>query len=141
MPNNTSTNLTWLVCLVGVFCNRGASSLTRLGANDPEFNLRRDAAVMIRRNNSDNTIFASVVEPHGSYSPVSELSLNASSNIAQLHVVVDDASYTAVAIVDVKAQTNLFILAHANSSTSKQHQLKIDGKLYKWTGPYHFTEN
>ncbi|MGB5449393.1 MAG: heparinase II/III family protein, partial [Woeseiaceae bacterium] len=43
---------------------------TRLGANDPEFNLRRDAAFMIRRKGVSDTVFVTVVEPHGSYSPV-----------------------------------------------------------------------
>ncbi|MBR9912119.1 MAG: alginate lyase family protein [Gammaproteobacteria bacterium] len=112
--------------------------LTRLGANDPEFNLRRDAAIMLRRNAKD-TIFASVIEPHGSYSPVSELSVNSNSNIASLKVVHDDKNYTAVSIEDQQGQVKVFLLANKNASTAKKHKLKIGSKTYRWTGPYHYT--
>lgn len=112
--------------------------LTRLGANDPDFNLRREAALMIRRKNNDNTTFATVIEPHGSYSPVSELSVNSNSNIAELKVVHDDLNYTAVSIKDVKGNSRIFILANKNAAGSKQHTVKIAGKTFNWTGPYHF---
>ncbi|MCF2947540.1 heparinase II/III family protein [Paraglaciecola aquimarina] len=114
--------------------------LTRIGANDPEFNLRRDAALMIRRKDTDNTSFVSVIEPHGSYSPVSELSLNSNSNIKQLLVMHDDANYTAVSIEDVKGASSLFIIANKNASADKQHTLPVAGKTYKWTGVYYFSE-
>ncbi|MFT4939537.1 MAG: hypothetical protein ACI88A_002580 [Paraglaciecola sp.] len=114
--------------------------LTRLGANDPEFNLRRDAALMIRRKDTSDTVFASVIEPHGSYNTVSELSVNSNSNIDELKVVHDDADYTAITIKDVKGQKSLFILSNMNASASQQHQLKIDGKSYHWTGAYHYTD-
>ena len=35
---------------------------TRLGANDPEFNLRRDPALVLRRQNAKNTVFVSTIE-------------------------------------------------------------------------------
>jgi hypothetical protein len=113
---------------------------TRIGANDPDFNLRRDAALMLRRKDSDDTTFVSVVEPHGSYSPVSESSVNSSSNIAQLKVVFDDAKYTAVSIKDVKGQSSLFILSNLKASATEKHKLKINGKSYRWTGAFHFTK-
>lgn len=112
--------------------------LTRLGAKDPEFNLRRDPAFMIRRKNADDTIFASVVEPHGSYSPVTESSKNSNSNIASLNVVFDDENYTAVSIIDVKGNKQLFILSNKESSKSATHELSIDNKDYRWSGPYHY---
>jgi len=115
--------------------------LTRIGANDPDFNLRRDAALMIRRKESGNTVFSSVIEPHGSYSPVSESSVNSNSNIAELKVVHDDENYTAVSIKDLKGTVNVFILANINTSASQKHQLTVDGKLYRWTGAYHFTDS
>ena len=112
--------------------------LTRIGANDPHFNLRRDAGVMLRRANSADTTFVSVVEPHGSYSPVSEASLNSNSSIANLAIVSDDDKYTAVSITDVKGNEQLFILANKNASTSAKHKLTVNGKAYSWTGPYYY---
>ena len=113
---------------------------TRLGANDPEFNLRRDAGLMIRRKESGGTVFASVIEPHGSYSPVTELSINSKSNIGKLAVIYDDQNYTAVSIEDLTGSERVFVLSNANASASSQHQLKIDKKVYEWTGPYHLTD-
>ena len=111
---------------------------TRLGANDPEFNLRRDAAFMIRRKAASDTIFASVVEPHGSYSPVSEFAVNSNSNISALRVVRDDDAYTAVSIEDMEGRTSLFMISNADGSGSSDHQLEIAGRVYRWTGPYHY---
>ena len=112
---------------------------TRVGANDPEFNLRRDAAFMMRRPNSTNTVFATTVESHGSYSPVSELSLNSTSNIAKLSVAFDDANYTAVSIEDLSGRRTMFIVA-ADASTAKRHRLDIAGRVYRWSGPYHYAD-
>jgi hypothetical protein len=112
--------------------------LTRLGANDPEFNLRRDAGFVIRRKDSDDTIFVSVIETHGSYSPVSEASLNSDSNIANLKIVSDDDNYTAISITDIKGNEQLFILSNKDSSSEAKHSLSINKKKYRWTGPYYY---
>lgn len=145
-PSTSYTQFSWLgngkyYTLTSATDKSDELLLTRLGAQDPEFNLRRDAALMIRRKDSNNTTFVSVIEPHGSYSPVSELSVNSNSNIAELKIVHDDTHYTAVAIKDVKGESSLFILSNMNASASQQHQVKIDGKTYKWKGAYHFTDS
>ncbi len=114
---------------------------TRLGANDPEFNLRRDPALMIRRTNASDTVFASVIEPHGSYSPVTESSVNPRSNISRLEVVYDDEAYTAVVVEDLEKNTSVFIVVNSDASIVKQHQLKIDNVVYRWEGPYHFADD
>ncbi|EWH10750.1 heparinase II/III-like protein [Catenovulum agarivorans DS-2] len=112
--------------------------LTRIGANDPEFNLRRDAGFMLRRSNSDNTTFVSIVEAHGSYSPVSELSLNSSSNIKSASLLYDTDQYTAVEVIDIKGNQQVFILSNQNADKSKQHKVTIGGKTYRWQGPYYY---
>ena len=61
--------------------------LARIGANDPEFNLRKDPTIILRRPKSKNTLFASVIEPHGSYNPVTESALNSNSVITRLTVL------------------------------------------------------
>ena len=111
---------------------------TRIGANDPEFNLRRDAAFMLRRKAAGNTVFATVVEPHGSYSPVSELAVNSNSYILDLKVAYDDENYTAISIKDLAGQTSIFLLSNRDASASSQHQVVIGDKTYQWTGPYRY---
>ncbi len=109
---------------------------TRIGASDPEFNLRRDAALMIRRKATGNTVFASVIESHGGYSPVSELAVDSNSNIARIEVLRNDGTYTVVSIEDVTGSTCLFFLARKDASRTKHHELELGGRSYRWNGPY-----
>lgn len=113
--------------------------LARIGANDPEFNLRRDTAFILRRKKTGDTVFASVIEPHGSYDVVSELSRNSRSNVASLDVLYDDANYTAVSIADANGEASVFIVSNENAAKSAQHLLNINGTTYRWAGPYYFT--
>jgi hypothetical protein len=93
---------------------------------------------MIRRNDVGNTVFVTVVEPHGSYSPVSENALDSNSHIAELKLVHDDDNYTAVSIEDLEGRTSMFIMSNLDATASKQHELKIDGKTHQWSGPYSY---
>lgn len=111
--------------------------LTRLGASDPDFNLRRDPAFILRRPAAQNTVFATVIEPHGGYSPVTELAANSQSSIVELTVALDDADHTAVLIVDAFGGTTIFIVAK-DASTSQRHQLEIAGQRFEWSGPYYY---
>jgi hypothetical protein len=141
-PTTNNTKFSWLgngkfYTLTSVADKSDELLLTRLGANDPEFNLRRDAGFMIRRQAEDTT-FVSIIEPHGSYSPVSEASLNSSSNIANLEIVNDDDNYTAIRITDLKGNQQLFIISNNNASNSAKHSLWINDKKYRWAGPYYY---
>ena len=109
---------------------------TRIGANDPEFNLRRDAALMLRRKNAKNTLFVSTIEAHGSYSPVTESAVNSNSSIKELKVVYDTVEYTAVAVINVNGNTKLFITANTNASKESKHTLTINNEEFSWKGPY-----
>ncbi|MDC0404398.1 heparinase II/III family protein, partial [Porticoccaceae bacterium] len=110
----------------------------RIGANDPNFNLRRDAAFMQRRSNEQNTLFATVIEPHGNYSPVTEKSHNPRGRVSNVEVINDDENYTAVAFDIADSGQHLFILANQNTQLSDQHSLEIDGQIYQWQGGYFF---
>ncbi|MEP5569177.1 MAG: alginate lyase family protein [Halioglobus sp.] len=144
-PAALSSQFTWLQ--EGKFYTLTAATaladdliFARIGANDPDFNLRRDAALIIRRADTQSTVFASVIEPHGFYSAISELSVDPKSSVAQVSVVHDDAEYTAVRIEDRKQQTSLLIVANGDAASSAKHKLKVDGQVHRWTGPYHFVE-
>ena len=144
-PESDNTRFSWMgngrfYTLTSVADHSDELLFTRIGANDPEFNLRRDAAFMIRRNGAGNTVFATTIEPHGNYSPVSESAVNSNSYIAELKVVYDDENYTAVSIEDLEGRTSMFILSNKDASASKEHRLTIDDRVYRWEGPYHYTE-
>ncbi|PQJ79733.1 alginate lyase family protein [Polaribacter porphyrae] len=111
---------------------------TRIGANDPEFNLRRDPALILRRKDSKNTTFISALESHGSYSPVTESAFNSKSSIRELKVELDSQEYTAISITSIKGNTTLFITSNKKASKEAKHTITINGKHYSWTGAYYY---
>ena len=67
-----STSYTWLCGkkLYSITTVTSASTgvnLLRIGANDPNFNLRPDPAYMLREHGRSHHVFASCIESHGSY--------------------------------------------------------------------------
>jgi hypothetical protein len=141
--NKDNTKFSWLnkgkfYSLTTISDAKDEIFFTRIGANDPEFNLRREAAIMLRRKNIKNTIFVSAIEAHGSYSPVSESAVNSKSSIKELKMVLDTADYTAISITTIKGTTKLFITANTNASKEAKHTLKINNKKYTWVGSYDY---
>jgi len=144
-PDADNTKLSWMghgkfYTLTAVTEDSDELLFTRIGANDPEFNLRRDAAFMLRRKAASNTVFATVVEPHGSYSPVSELAVDSNSHIAALRVVYDDENYTAVSIEDLEGHTGVFILSNTDASAARRHRLALGDKTYEWSGSWYWSD-
>ena len=110
----------------------------RIGANDPEFNLRKDPAYILRKSNSKDIVFASIIESHGSYNAVTESAKNAYSKIENVNIVYDERAYTAISITYTSGTKKLFILSNNEESHQQKHAITIDGEVYNWVGPYHF---
>ena len=109
----------------------------RLGANDPSFNLRRDPAIILRKKNAQKATFVSVLETHGSYSPVTESSKNSYSIVESVKVIYEDANYIAVEIKSKSGATTLFVMATEDSRKTQKHELRMAGKTYNWVGPFY----
>jgi len=140
---NDNSKFSWLnhnkfYTLTTVTNNKDELLFTRIGANDPDFNLRRDPALMLRANNTKDRTFVSVIESHGSYSPVSESAVNSKSSIKEVMVVLDTVDYTAIQITNTNGNTKLFITANTNASKETKHNLKINDKNCEWSGSYFF---
>ncbi|MEM9686095.1 MAG: alginate lyase family protein [Bacteroidota bacterium] len=140
---NENTRITWLsnqhfYTLTTATSEKDMLIFARLGAHDPEFNLRRDPAFMIRKNKHKNALFVSVIEAHGSYDPVREMVSNAFGNIAQVKIAYHDNAYTAITIEDKKGIVRIFILSNTDATATQKHQININDKDYYWTGPYYF---
>lgn len=109
--------------------------MCRLGANDPEYNLRRDPSFIIRQKEAKNHTFVSVVEPHGSKSLTREIVTNPYGDIKKLKVVYKDADYIAVEVT-VENEILRIILALNNNDLTKVHKISIEGAEHEWEGPY-----
>ncbi len=109
----------------------------RLGANDPDFNLRRDPGIIFRKKNANKATFVSALETHGGYSPVTESSKNSYSSIESLKVVYEDAAYIGVEIKNKSGVSTLFVLATKDNNATQKHEMKINNATYNWVGAYY----
>ena len=124
--------------LTTVTKNNDKLLFTRIGANDPDFNLRRDPSFILRRDNAKNTTFISVIESHGNYSPVTESAVNSKSNIDEIEIILDSQKYSVISISTVNGKTKLFITTNQNTDKETIHTLKINNNTYEWSGPYYY---
>jgi len=106
---------------------------TRTGAGDPNFNLRREPAYIIRKKGS-NTSFVNVIEIHGKFDPVIEFSSNAYPTVTKIDLLRNDADYS---VVRVSLGDKKILVVQCNKDFSKQpHSINTEGKIINWTGPY-----
>ena len=106
----------------------------RLGANDPDFNLRPDPAFLIRRHSQD-TAFVSLIEPHGSYDPVAERAVDSRSSVTDLKILLDDDKYTVVAVEELSGRERWIVIANSNERDAL-HVLTVQGQRLEWSGSY-----
>ena len=109
----------------------------RPGANDPNFNLRRDSGFILRRPDVSATTFISVLESHGSYSPREEVARWPYGVIVDLSLVVDTEEYAAIHLATEDGQTWLLLFSALHPRPRKKNQLEINGRTYEWEGVHH----
>ncbi len=126
---------------ISTVCNTNTEFLfTRLGANDPDFNLRSETAFMLRQPNSTRHSFVSVIEPHGLYDLTKEITENYKSGITGIEVLNDDSEYTAVKIRTSASKTFLLITLNKDFDVAKTRTVQINGKDITFRGNYLFKD-
>jgi len=113
--------------------------MTRIGAGDPDFNLRNDPCFMIRQPNVKNHTFVSVIEPHGLYDLSREITTNFNSNIANVELIKNDEAYTTVTIETKNNQNFLYIIANKDFGDSTERTISVNGKSISFIGNYYFS--
>jgi oligo-alginate lyase len=108
--------------------------LTRTGANDPRFNLRREPAYMIRRQGT-SLDFVSVLELHGHYDAVTESSVQSHSSVEGIQILKKTAD---LIIIQIRMKGKVLVIAQMNNGFNKEadHSILIDGHTYAWRGPF-----
>lgn len=144
VANGENLKLTWLLnnkfySYSSVTSANDEIILAKIGANDPAYNLRSEPTLILRKKNTKDVVFASTIESHGSYSPVSEFAVNAYSNIIDISVVFDSREYTAVKIKTKQGKQHVFIISNSNASKEAKHSLEINKEAYQWVGPFYYT--
>ena len=108
--------------------------LTSTGANDPNFNLRKVPSYIIRKK-AGNQTFLNVLEIHGDYDPVYELSSNAYSAVQQIKLLQSDEEYT-VAEITIANKKLQIIQCNKNFNKNETHVLKVAQNNIEWKGPF-----
>lgn len=108
---------------------------TKLGANDPDFNLRGETAVITRVPSAKDAVFVSLLEPHGQYNPSLEYTVHSHSQIADLQRIVGEGSD--VILVKSVSGKAWGIALSWDTDPTKEHSIEIGGKTVAWTGFYH----
>lgn len=111
--------------------------LVRLGANDPDFNLRRDQAVIHRRPGVSTTTFVSLLETHGSYDPREEVARDPYGHVSDLQLVIDTEEYTVISFRHQAGTQWYLLLANQNAAAEATHKLNINGTPCQWSGVHH----
>ncbi|MBA3940666.1 MAG: alginate lyase [Sphingopyxis sp.] len=103
------------------------------GANDPEFNLRREPALIQRVDGASDATFVSLLEPHGAYDASAETVVGSSARVAALeHRREGAANLVLVTLVDGR---RIAIAVADDVAADTKHSLTVDGRALAWTGP------
>ena len=109
---------------------------TKIGANDPSFNLRAETSIVFRKT-KQSPIFLSVLEMHGSYDTRNEFSYDTYSKVKEIIVLQQDDKTTVFKIV-LNNTTLLFAIANNDFDEKAKHNVTVSSENIQWTGPYHF---
>ena len=139
--NNKSTQFTWLntekFYSVTVLSNeKDEFILGRLGANDPNFNLRRDPMLIHRKSGVENALFVQVIESHGTYDPVTEKAINAYPQVQSITQITSPKGYVAIEIIMRSGEKELLIVVDSTISSNIDHNITLSNKNYSWKGNY-----
>lgn len=111
--------------------------LTRIGANDPNYDLRRDPG-FIHRRKAGNTLFANLYESHGFYSRSDEIPVNSFTSIADLIVLHESADYVVVQFKLKNGDKYRFAFSMKNKDEKTKHKVQIGNETIEWTGVSQF---
>lgn len=108
--------------------------LVESGANDPNFNLRREPALIQRVDGQANVSFFGVLEPHGEYNGTAEYVHDANSRIRAIERVRgDDAE---VIVLTLVGGQRIALAVADDADAQRSHQVQAAGQRYSWRGGY-----
>jgi hypothetical protein len=122
--------------------NSGAMEVlfTQIGANDPNFNLRNENALVLRIPNSQQHDFVSILEPHGEYDPVNEFTVEGDSKVSNLqyqrqgkveivHITFSNNKELLLALNNGNANELTFNPKQLNSFSFKNRSFEFTGRF------------
>lgn len=112
-------------------------NFVRIGATDPEISLRKEPAVILKREDNGSGSFINIVEVHGEKNFDTELVKNHKSSIANIIKMVDNDQYTVVDIELLSGKTIRLAISNQDSGKDKKHSVLLqNGQRAEWSGVY-----
>lgn len=103
------------------------------GANDPDFNLRREPMIILRAaREADGATFASLLEAHGRYDGAAEQTVASRSLVADLSH--DQIGPMDIVRLTLKSGQRFAIAVSHNPDPEQAHSVTLDGDTIAWTG-------
>ncbi len=112
---------------------------TETGANDPNFNLRREQAFILRNTQSGGVDYVSVIEPHGEYNPTVEYTLESHSRVKSVRQY--DGETAKLVLVTTKQGQKIGLGISQDMTGDTAHTVTVDGEDMSWSGPYHLFQS
>lgn len=112
---------------------------TELGASDPDFNLRREQALILRVKDASDFTFISVLEPHGEYNGSREFTTASASSLSAIERF--DGGDAEVIRVTNKDGTATVMGLSWDADKSKAHSVKTSDSSLDWKGFYRLFED
>ena len=144
-PNASPATLTWLnnnrfYSVTTVSDSTTQLLLTRVGANDPNFNLRPETALIVRNKWQRGGTYASVIEPHGEFNPTAETASGAQSEVANIRVLIDTPEATVVEVMFQNGKGIRLGIANQDPDGAQTHTVQLPGGPFQWKGYYQISE-
>ncbi|MYH32232.1 MAG: alginate lyase family protein [Gammaproteobacteria bacterium] len=103
-----------------------------LGANDPQINLRREQAVILRMRSSGESTFVSTLEVHGEYDAAEESTIGSEGSIAAIEHFGDGHNQL-VKIVSRQRGERYLTLSY-DPDDDLEHAIRVAGREFVWSG-------
>ena len=137
-----STSYTWLNGYRMYTVTTGTTPATevklcRLGANDPDFNLRSEPMYLLRESGRSDHLFASCVETHGKYDLQVEQSANLVHSCKGVETLCDDDECLVVRYDFIGGHSATLAVWTASADEKTRHTaLLANGDRLSWEGVY-----
>ncbi|GAB5488984.1 MAG: hypothetical protein Pars2KO_25540 [Parasphingorhabdus sp.] len=106
--------------------------LAESGANDPEFNLRREQMLIQRLKSGKDTVFAGILEAHGRYDGAAERTTASDSQIRTIKHVRDGEAD--LLLIETLGGARSVLAISYDQNEANKHSAEIDGQKISWTG-------
>ncbi|MEM1203032.1 MAG: heparinase II/III family protein [Acidobacteriota bacterium] len=113
--------------------------LTEIGANDPQFSLRREPGVLLRTPSAREVTFYALLEPHGEYNGAREFTHRSRSQISKFEGVTAGSEHL-VSLETVGGQRVSLAISTAGGAET-EHTISLPAGDRRWTGHFHLFQD